>query len=130
MFSKVTLRSWKIKRIFWNIYYIRMRRKLINDYWLKYLNDLFGIKLIILQSELNVPTFRIWVDFNNFLLKDATDRSKISSDKERLFFAVNPLNTWSFVRIFNFLMDFIILDNFEEKNYIKYDKLRKYIFRS
>ena len=27
--------------------------------------------------------------FNNFLLIDATDRSKISSDQKRLFFAVN-----------------------------------------
>ena len=30
-----------------------------------------------------------WVVFNNFLLKDATDRSKISSDQKRLFFAVS-----------------------------------------
>ena len=34
-----------------------MRRKLIDDSWLQYLNDLFGIKLIILRSELNVATF-------------------------------------------------------------------------
>ena len=31
----------------------------------------------------------VWVVFNNFLLIDATDRSKISSDQKRLFFAVN-----------------------------------------
>ena len=30
----------------------------------------------------------IWVVFNNFLLIDATYRSKISSDQKRLFFAV------------------------------------------
>ena len=30
-----------------------------------------------------------WVAFNNFLLIDATDRSKISSDQKRLFFAVS-----------------------------------------
>ena len=32
---------------------------------------------------------REWVVFNNFLLIDATDRSKISSDQKRLFFAVS-----------------------------------------
>ena len=30
-----------------------------------------------------------WVVFNNFLRIDATDRSKISSDQKRLFFAVS-----------------------------------------
>ena len=30
-----------------------------------------------------------WVGFNNFLLIDVTDRSKISSDQQRLFFAVS-----------------------------------------
>ena len=34
-----------------------MSRKVIDDYWLNYLNDLFGIKLIILRSEINVATF-------------------------------------------------------------------------
>ena len=34
-----------------------MRRKTIDDYYLLYLNDLFGIKLIFLPSELNVATF-------------------------------------------------------------------------
>ena len=57
---------------------------------------MFGIKLINLRSELNVATFWIFMDatffgmsrFKNFLLIDATDRSKISSDQKRLFFAV------------------------------------------
>ena len=31
----------------------------------------------------------VWIVFNNFLLIDATDRSKISSDQKRLFFAVS-----------------------------------------
>ena len=59
-----------------------MLQKIIDVYCLWYLNDLFGIKLIILRSELNVATFWICIDivFNNFLLIDATDRSKISSD--------------------------------------------------
>ena len=39
-----------------------MRRKIIDDYWLSYLNDLFGIKLIILGSHMNVATFRICMD--------------------------------------------------------------------
>ena len=30
-----------------------------------------------------------WVVFNNFLLIDATDRMKLSSDQKRLFFAVS-----------------------------------------
>ena len=32
------------------------------------------------------------VVFNNFLLIDATDRSKITRDQKRLFFAVSPLS--------------------------------------
>ena len=55
-----------------------MRRKIIEDFWLKYQNDLFEIKLIFLRSKLNVA----------FLLIDATDRSKISSNRKRLFFAL------------------------------------------
>ena len=31
----------------------------------------------------------VWIVFNNFLLIDATDRSKISSDQKRLFFALS-----------------------------------------
>ena len=30
----------------------------------------------------------VWIFFNNFLLIDATDKSKISSDRKRLFFAL------------------------------------------
>ena len=45
------------KKILWNMNYISMRRKIIDDYY--------------------------------FLLIDATDRSKISSDQKRLFFAVS-----------------------------------------
>ena len=44
-----------------NIKYIRMRRKIINDYRLQYLNDLFEIKLIFydLSSMLQFPQF-VW----------------------------------------------------------------------
>ena len=74
-----------------------MRQKNSDDYCLQYLNDLFEIKLIILRYESYIATFSIvWtlrssvqVVFNNFLLIDATDRSKISSDQKRLFFTVS-----------------------------------------
>ena len=51
-----------------------MRRTILDDYRFQYLNDLFDMKLIFLQ-----------VVFNNFLLIDTTDRSKISSDQKRFF---------------------------------------------
>ena len=34
-----------------------MRRKIIDDFKLYYLDDLFGISLIFLRSEANVATF-------------------------------------------------------------------------
>ena len=79
--------------MFWNL---RMRRKIIDDYW--YLNDLFGIKLIFFSIRveycnfLNLSgrhTFSLGVVINNFLLIDAPDRSKISNDQKRSFFAVS-----------------------------------------
>ena len=39
-----------------------MRRKIIDDY----MNDLFGIKLIILRYKLNVATFWIYMDTTFF----------------------------------------------------------------
>ena len=43
------------------------------------------------------PCFSVWDVFNNFLLIDATDRSKISSDQKLLFFAVSlyPLSIFA-----------------------------------
>ena len=51
----------------------------------------------MLQLSVFVWTLRssVWVVFNHFLLIDATDRSKISSDQNRLFFAVST-NSFSF----------------------------------
>ena len=82
-----------------------MWRKIIDDYRLYYLNDLFEMKLIFLRSKSYVAIFSIsmdasysvWDVFNNFLLIDATDRSKISSDQKRFFiplsfFANTPFN--------------------------------------
>ena len=65
-----------------------MRRKIIDDYCLQYLNDFFGIKLIfycprrMLQLSDFVWSLRssVLVIFNNFVLIDTTDRSKICSD--------------------------------------------------
>ena len=78
-------------KIFWNINYIRTRRKIIDDYCLEYKNDLFRIKLIILRSSsmLQLSEF-VWtlrssvkVVYIKFLLIDATDRNKISSNHHR-----------------------------------------------
>jgi len=75
-----------------------MWRKIIDDYKLYYLNDLFEIKLIFLRSKSYVAIFSIcmgatnssvWDVFNNFLLIDATDRSKISSDQKRFLIALS-----------------------------------------
>ena len=59
-------------------------------------------ELIFLRSELMLQlseflwTLRssVWVFFNNFILRDATDRSKTRSDQKHLLFAVslNPLS--------------------------------------
>ena len=55
------------------------------------LNGLFYGPSWMLQLSEFVWTLRssAWVVFNNFLLIDATDRSKISSDQKRLFFSVS-----------------------------------------
>ena len=71
--------------------------KIIDDYRLYYLNNLFEIKLIfygpsrMLQfSQFVWPlSYSVWDVFNNFLLIDATDRSKISSDQKRFFIALS-----------------------------------------
>ena len=74
-----------------------MWRKIIHDYRLYCLNDLFEIKWIfyslsrMLQFSEFVWALSYWVldGFNKFLLIDATNRSKISSDKKRFFIALS-----------------------------------------
>ena len=74
-----------------------MRQKIIDDYCLYYLNDLFRIKLFFFTIQVECRNFLNLFgcylfgmsSFNHFLLIDATDRSKISSDQTRLFFDVN-----------------------------------------
>ena len=54
------------------------------------LNWLFYDPSWILQLSEFVWALRssVWIVYNNFLLIDATDKSKISSDQKRLFFAL------------------------------------------
>ena len=61
------------------------------------LNWLFYDPRWILQLSEFVWALRssVWIVFNNFLLIDATDRSKISGDQKRLFCAIR-LYTLSF----------------------------------
>ena len=57
------------------------------------LNRFFhGLSHMLHLSEF-VGTLRssVFVVFNNFLLIEATDRSKISRDQKRFFFALSPL---------------------------------------
>ena len=83
-----------------------MWRKIIDDYRLYYLNDLIEIKWIfyglsrMLQFSEFVWTLRSLVCdvFNSFLLIDATDRSKISSDQKRFFITLSlyPLSFFAY----------------------------------
>ena len=79
-----------------------MWRKIIDDYRLYCLNDLFEIKWIFysLSRMLQFSEFALsyWVldGFNKFLLIDATNRSKISSDKKALFYRIKPIPPFIF----------------------------------
>ena len=68
---------------------------------------MIGLKLnfFFLLSKTYIATFWICMDavrssvevvFNNFLLKDSTDRSKFSSDQKRLFIARKPIPPFNF----------------------------------
>ena len=76
-------------KILWNINCIRMSRN-------KSMAIGCNIWMICLKSNwfFNDPCRILklseFVVFNNFLLSDATDRSKISSDQKRHIFAVSP----------------------------------------
>ena len=63
---------------------------IVCNIWILELNWLFYDPSWMLQLSAFVWTLRSsgWVVFNNVLLIDATDRSKISSDQKCLFFAV------------------------------------------
>ena len=101
-----------------NINYVRMRRKIIDDYCLQYLNDLFGIKLICDPSSMSHLSEFVWtlgssvlVVFNNFLLIRRNRYSNINSNQKSLFF-VASLYPFSFfentpfkIRIFQSLIN-------------------------
>ena len=62
----------------------------LNDLFEK-LNSFFTIRVVYCIFSEFVWTLHssVLVVFNNFLLKGATNRSKISSDQHRLFYAVS-----------------------------------------
>ena len=50
----------------------------------------YGLSRILQFSQFVwTPCYSVWDVFNNFLLVDATDRSKISSDQKRFFIALS-----------------------------------------
>ena len=77
-----------------------MWRKIIDDYRLYYLNDclklnrfFYGLSRMLQLSEFVwILRSSVLVVFNNFLLIDATDRSKVKSDQKRFFIAIYPLS--------------------------------------
>jgi len=99
-----------------------MRRKIIYDCRFSYLNDLFDFTIrVVCCNFLNLygryVINTVQVVFNNFLLIDATDRSKISSNQKRLFFAVsqNPLSVFantSFKDVHTLTQNFFVVIQF------------------
>ena len=81
-----------------SVIYECVEKKLIIGYniWMicLELNWFFYDSSRVLQHSEFVWTLRssVWVVLNNFLLIDATDRSKISSNHRRIFFANTPFH--------------------------------------
>ena len=69
-----------------------------------------------------------WVGFNNFLLINVTDRSKISSDQKRLFFAIslNPLFANTPFKVLSPLLKILFLQ-MKVNNLTVEDKLVQFI---
>ena len=74
----------------WNFNWFRIDNKHMTEPWLNqvlmdsaYRSDIATFWICM------DATFLVWVVYINFLLKDTTDRSKISSDQKGLFFAVS-----------------------------------------
>ena len=61
----------------------------------------------------------VWVIFNNFLLIDATDRSKISSDQKRFFIALSL-----------YLLSFFANTPFKQSSSLKNDDITHYFDRT
>ena len=96
----------------------------------------YGLSRILQFSEFVWPlSYWIWDFFNNFLLIDTTDRSKISSDQKRFFITLSlyPLsfftNTpfkqidflgyWVFSTNTDFLIPISLQDNVVDLRYLK-----------
>ena len=60
----------------------------------------------------------VFVVFNNFLLIDATDRSKIRSDQKRFFYRIMPIPPLIFLWNFSCFVRFLVLSNFSTINQI------------
>ena len=57
---------------------------------LKFNGFFYGLSLMLQFSQFVwTPCYSVWDVFNNFLLIDATDRIKISSDQKRFFIALS-----------------------------------------
>ena len=57
----------------------------------------YGLSRMSQFSEFVCPlSYSVWDVFNNFLLIDATERSKISSDQKRFFIALSLYPLWFF----------------------------------
>ena len=74
----------QVKNIMKYINYLQMRRKIFDDYMLKYLNDLLGIKLIFYNPsrmlQLSEFVLKLRSSVRVVLTIFSEDRSKISSD--------------------------------------------------
>ena len=103
-------------KTFWNINYIRIRRKIIDDYRLLYLSDLLKIKLIFFKFKIRVEccTFlnlygryvlQYKPFFNNFLLIDAKDRINMSSNHHRI--SLYPLSFFANTLFKNFKIKYV-----------------------
>ena len=81
-------------QILWSINDVQMRRK---KSWIIGCNiSLIGLELNFFTIRVNLPVCMLYVVFNNFLLTDATDRSKISSDQRRFFYRTKPIPPFIF----------------------------------
>ena len=67
-----------------------MSRKIIDDYCNIWIDFFYGLSPMLQFSQFVwALSYSVLVVFNNFLLIDATDRSKISIDQKRFFIALS-----------------------------------------
>ena len=56
----------------------------------------YGLSRMLQFSEFVFVCYSVWDVFNNFLLIDPTDRSKISGDQKRFFYRINLIPPFIF----------------------------------